>query len=159
MPELQVSLAGKIPAERTLLCMWTVIGHVNEGDRLLLPGLRALHEEPSPRWIFLRPALDNFFYFFDLFLRIIEPDPVPELSVYGSCPTLVTWNTEGSPKPVWWGQSTSENLVSFRDRSGLQLISDRWKGAQFLLRLKKPLEKVGDIRENLKSITGIQPPS
>ena len=61
MPELQASLPGKTPAHRTLLRMRNFIGPFHERDRLLLPGLPALHKAPSPRWILLRAALDIFF--------------------------------------------------------------------------------------------------
>ena len=40
--------------------MRDVLGPVDEGDRLLLPGLRALLKEPSPRRVLLREALDLF---------------------------------------------------------------------------------------------------
>ena len=40
--------------------MRDVLGLVNEGDRLLLPGLRALLKAPSPRRVLLREALDLF---------------------------------------------------------------------------------------------------
>jgi len=38
--------------------MRDVLGPIDEGDRLLLPGLRALLEAPSPRRVLLRQALD-----------------------------------------------------------------------------------------------------
>jgi hypothetical protein len=63
MPEQQASFTGKIPAHRTLLRMRNLLGNEHEGDRLLLPGLRTLHEAPSPRRIFLGQALGNFFLF------------------------------------------------------------------------------------------------
>ena len=40
--------------------MRDVLGPIDEGDRLLLPGLRALLEAPSPRRVLLREALDLF---------------------------------------------------------------------------------------------------
>ena len=43
-----------------LLRMRNVLGPFHERDWLLLPGLRALHEAPSPRQLFLRQARDNF---------------------------------------------------------------------------------------------------
>jgi hypothetical protein len=55
-------------SHRTLLRTRAVIGHVNEGDRLLLPGLRALHEAPPPRRILLRQALVDFFFFYPSWL-------------------------------------------------------------------------------------------
>ena len=44
--------------------MRDVISLVHERDRLLLPGLRALLEIPSPRRVLLRSALENIFSFY-----------------------------------------------------------------------------------------------
>jgi hypothetical protein len=62
MPELQAPFTGSISARRTLLCTGNILGPVNERNRLLLPGLRALCKAPYPRRILLCQTLDDFFF-------------------------------------------------------------------------------------------------
>ena len=54
--------------KESFLCPWIVQCPEHERDRLLLPGLRAFHQAPSPRRILLRPAINLFF---------IESHPLP----------------------------------------------------------------------------------
>jgi hypothetical protein len=73
MPELQEALPGEIPAHRALLRLRTIVGYIDESDRLLLPGLRTLHEAPSPWRVLLRTAVSDFLSSL-IFLR--SPDSV-----------------------------------------------------------------------------------
>src|SRR5208337_956927 len=64
LPELQAPYARKTPADRALLRLRDFQCPEHERDRLLLPGLPALHEAPSPWRLLLRQNVDNFFILF-----------------------------------------------------------------------------------------------